>query len=78
MILYNDRRLCRSLGNGGYSFALANCSRARLADQYLEILRTIVKGEEASSLPEQKDVLSDNINKLHEYAAESAEAEAGR
>lgn len=78
MILYNDRRLCRSLGESGYSFAMANCSRERLADQYLEVLRTIAKGEEASSLPKQKETFSENINKLHEYAAESVEAEAGR
>jgi len=78
MILHNDRGLCRNLGESGYSFALANCSRARLADQYFEILQATISGEGVFSPAKQKGGFSENINMPHEYAGESAEAETKR
>lgn len=78
MILYNDRGLCRNLGNSGYSFALANCSRDRLADQYLEILRTIIQGGGVLAQTKQKDGFSEDIDIPYDYAEESAESETER
>ncbi len=76
MILFNDRGLCRNLGKSGYSFALANCSRNRTSDQYLEILQKVVVGERDVSPAKQKSVSTENIDIPYEYAAESAETEA--
>lgn len=76
MILFNDRELCRNSGRNGYSFALANCSRNRLADQYLEILQKVVSGKREFSPAKQKSVSTENIDIPYEYAAESAETEA--
>jgi glycosyltransferase involved in cell wall biosynthesis len=43
--LYKDKELRRRMGQDGYSFALANASRKRLADDYLAILNAIVSRE---------------------------------
>lgn len=75
MILYNNRRLCRSLGRSGYSFALANFSRDRLADRYLEILQTAIQDGRISSVAELKDGFSGNMDVTGDYIGESAELE---
>ncbi|MEW6411345.1 MAG: glycosyltransferase family 4 protein [Candidatus Zixiibacteriota bacterium] len=40
--LYMDEGLRRKMGQDGYSFVLANASRKRLADEYLQILESVV------------------------------------
>ncbi|OGC95498.1 MAG: hypothetical protein A2W25_01115 [candidate division Zixibacteria bacterium RBG_16_53_22] len=42
--LSRDPAACRAMGHSGYSFVLANSSRARLADDYLAILKGVVEG----------------------------------
>jgi colanic acid biosynthesis glycosyl transferase WcaI len=78
MILYNNRGLCRGLGKSGYSFALANCSRDRLADQYFDVLLTIIGCEGVFSKAKQKDGFSEDINIPHDYVGESAELKMER
>lgn len=36
--------LCEQMGQDGYTFSVANCSRTRLADRYLEALNAVVSG----------------------------------
>lgn len=42
--LRNEPEICRRMGRDGYTFAVANCSRNRLADFYLEALNSVVTG----------------------------------
>ncbi len=42
MYLYRDEKLRQKMGQDGYSFALANASRIKLADEYYEIMRNMV------------------------------------
>ena len=44
LMLSSRPDLCDQMGRDGYTFALANCSRTRLADQYLEVLNSVVNG----------------------------------
>jgi len=45
LFLYKNKKLRRKMGEDGYTFALANASRKRLADDYLNILERLVAGE---------------------------------
>ncbi len=42
LYLYENKELCEKMGNDGCSFAIANASRMRIADNYLETLRKVV------------------------------------
>jgi len=42
--LRHDREMRRAMGRDGYSFALANSSRARLAEDYKVILKGVISG----------------------------------
>jgi colanic acid biosynthesis glycosyl transferase WcaI len=44
LFLHSRPELRKQLGQDGYTFALANCSRTRLADQYLKLLNGMVSG----------------------------------
>ncbi len=46
--LYREPSLCSKMGQDGYTFALANCSRTRQADLYLEYLHAVVTGHRIS------------------------------
>jgi colanic acid biosynthesis glycosyl transferase WcaI len=47
LYLRDNSVLCREMGQSGYSFALANSSRTRLADNYLNLLMKNVKAKTA-------------------------------
>ncbi len=58
-----DEALRLDMGRAGYAFALANCSRARIADDYLDILHRLSASESPGLEANQIGVTTENINR---------------
>ena len=48
-LLFENKELCREMGENGYAYVLANASRKRLADDYLKVLQDLVFGKHTNT-----------------------------
>jgi glycosyltransferase involved in cell wall biosynthesis len=71
--LYDRSDICHKMGQCGYSFALANCSRNRLAEEYLDTLAHIVNCDSGLKRAKQSPITSENINSMKQEQKSFAE-----